>query len=199
MNQAPRKARGIALVTSLIFLVVITLLALSAMRGVGLQEQMASNLREKSRALDAAGTALRGREFTIFEWEEPLEADATGTYDVWLLGGPITDADASGFADDSIWGQALVYDEAPYDNNSTNGLTAQPKSYVELACFDQLLNGIGAVDAAKSTTPIVEHHRVTGRGEGGNETAVAIVQSIYASIFYDTDVVLVNTDRCFEP
>ncbi|MFN6263834.1 MAG: PilX N-terminal domain-containing pilus assembly protein, partial [Chromatiaceae bacterium] len=42
-----QQQRGIALVLSLLMLVAITLLAVSAMRGTTLQEKMASNLNDR--------------------------------------------------------------------------------------------------------------------------------------------------------
>jgi type IV pilus assembly protein PilX len=45
---------GMALVTSLLLLLIITIIALSMFRGFGSQEKIAGNLREKDRALHAA-------------------------------------------------------------------------------------------------------------------------------------------------
>lgn len=51
--------RGLVLITSLVFLVVITLLAVTAMNRSTLQERMASNMRDQSRGRQAADVALR--------------------------------------------------------------------------------------------------------------------------------------------
>ena len=61
MSNAGRTARsgqrGIALITSLLLLMMITLLALSMFRSFGTQEKITGNLREKDRALHAAESA----------------------------------------------------------------------------------------------------------------------------------------------
>jgi len=61
------RERGIALVTSLLLLIVITILALSMFRGFGSQEKIAGNLREKDRAVHAAETAQQYAEWWLLQ------------------------------------------------------------------------------------------------------------------------------------
>ncbi len=49
--------RGMVLVTSLLLLLVVTMLAVSMFRSMGLDEKIAGNMRDKQRALNAAETA----------------------------------------------------------------------------------------------------------------------------------------------
>lgn len=65
MPNTVHQQRGFILITSLVFLVVITLLAVSAMNRSTLQERMASNMRDHSRAEQAADAALRGVEHML--------------------------------------------------------------------------------------------------------------------------------------
>lgn len=51
--------KGIALLTALIFLVVLTILGLASMRSTTMQERMSGNLRDQSVATQAAEAALR--------------------------------------------------------------------------------------------------------------------------------------------
>jgi type IV pilus assembly protein PilX len=51
------RQRGMALITSLLLLLIITILALSMFRSFGAQERIAGNVREKERALHAAESA----------------------------------------------------------------------------------------------------------------------------------------------
>lgn len=53
---------GITLVVSLLFLLLLTILGITAMNTSGLQEKMAGNLRDQDTALHAAESALRGGE-----------------------------------------------------------------------------------------------------------------------------------------
>jgi type IV pilus assembly protein PilX len=58
-SALPRSQRGVALAVVLILLVVITLLALAAMRGTLLEERMSSNIRDRGLGFQAAEAALR--------------------------------------------------------------------------------------------------------------------------------------------
>lgn len=60
-----RAQRGIALITSLLMLVILTLLALSMFRSLGLQEKIAGNTREKQRSMQAAQSALQYAEWWL--------------------------------------------------------------------------------------------------------------------------------------
>jgi type IV pilus assembly protein PilX len=57
--------RGVALVSSLLLLIIITILALSMFRSFGTQEKIAGNLREKDRALHAAASAQQYGEWWL--------------------------------------------------------------------------------------------------------------------------------------
>ncbi len=62
---ASQQHRGFILITGLIFLVVLTMLALAMFRSVGLQERIAGNTRDKQRALEAAQSALQYGEWWL--------------------------------------------------------------------------------------------------------------------------------------
>ena len=61
----PRRQAGVVLVMSLLLLLVITLLALSMFRSVGMQEMIAGSLREKDRALQSAVSAQQYGEWWL--------------------------------------------------------------------------------------------------------------------------------------
>jgi type IV pilus assembly protein PilX len=65
--MAAANQRGVALVTSLLLLVIITILALSMFRSFGTQERIAGNLREKERALHAADSAQQYAEWWLLQ------------------------------------------------------------------------------------------------------------------------------------
>jgi type IV pilus assembly protein PilX len=70
-----RNQHGIALVTSLLLLLIITILALSMFRSFGSLEKIAGNLREKDRALHAAVSAQQFAEWWLLQ--PAAVADAT--------------------------------------------------------------------------------------------------------------------------
>lgn len=56
---------GIALITGLVFLVMLTLISLAAMQSTTLEERMAGNSRSRDLALQAAEAAVRGAEAVL--------------------------------------------------------------------------------------------------------------------------------------
>lgn len=60
-----RRQRGAALLTGLIFMVILTLLGITAARMAGLEERMSGNMRDRSLAMQAAEMALRDAEDDI--------------------------------------------------------------------------------------------------------------------------------------
>ena len=67
--------QGFVLAVSLVFLVVLTLLALAMFRSFGLQERIAGNTRDKERAFEAAQSALQFGEW----WLSQGTGGSTGT------------------------------------------------------------------------------------------------------------------------
>jgi len=57
--------RGIALISALLLLLVVTIMALAMFRSYGVQEMISGNVREKQRALQAAETAQAYAEFWL--------------------------------------------------------------------------------------------------------------------------------------
>jgi len=64
-RRIPTTQRGVALITSLLLLMIITIIALSMFRGFAVQEHVAGNLREKERALHAAVSAQQFAEWWL--------------------------------------------------------------------------------------------------------------------------------------
>jgi type IV pilus assembly protein PilX len=57
-----KQQRGVALVIVLVLLVIVTMLALTSMRGTGMQEHMSANLYDRSLVFQAAESAVREAE-----------------------------------------------------------------------------------------------------------------------------------------
>lgn len=75
--HAAKSQRGIALITGLLLLLVLTLIAVSMFRGYGVEEQIAGNTREKQRALNAAVSAQQYAEWWLVNGTVPPSADCT--------------------------------------------------------------------------------------------------------------------------
>jgi type IV pilus assembly protein PilX len=68
---APRKQSGVVLIIALILLVVISLLAITSMRGAGSAERVAGNVRTTELATQAAEIALRHCESAVIQLVRP--------------------------------------------------------------------------------------------------------------------------------
>ena len=174
-----RRQRGLALISSLLLLVIITLLALSMFRSFGVQERIAGNLREKDRALHAAESAQQYAEW----WLLQPGAIAGGT----VVCGP-------GFLIGTL-GQGQICSnqltQAPFNLLSVSalpwpaGVTFQPNG--------MSLAGNGANNDASYFGPPAfyiadlgpaadaqgEAYRVDAYGYGAAPSTVAVVESVY--------------------
>ena len=72
--RLPVRQRGIALITSVMLLVVITLLAVSMFKGFGIQEKLAGNTLEKQRSFQAAQSVLQFGEWRSEEHTSELQS-----------------------------------------------------------------------------------------------------------------------------
>lgn len=57
-NLSPRRSRGVALVTSMVILLILTIIGIAAMRTSSLEERMAGNVQETTSAFEAAESGL---------------------------------------------------------------------------------------------------------------------------------------------
>src|SRR5205807_6276275 len=84
--------RGVALISSLLLLIILTILALSMFRSFGTQEKIAGNLREKDRALHAAASAQQYGEWWLTQGNNAASGAITcvaGTLNANLAQGQI--------------------------------------------------------------------------------------------------------------
>ena len=79
MRLLHRRGRqhGMALITGLLMLVVLTILAMSMFRGYGTQQQIAGNVREKNRAVSAAISAQQYAEYWLGKDTPPPGVDCS--------------------------------------------------------------------------------------------------------------------------
>jgi type IV pilus assembly protein PilX len=85
---ARRQQRGAVLIIALMLLVVLTLLALSAVQDTSLEEHMAGNMRSENVAFQASEAGLREAETWISELAGKPVANSSGSNGVWLLDTP---------------------------------------------------------------------------------------------------------------
>lgn len=152
--------RGMALVISLIFLAVVSLLAMASMQGALLQEKMAGNQKDSQQALQAAEAALRAA-------ESYLETGNSGPYD-----------NSAGLYDFVSVAVDPASPSTTWRTYANSGLTGRaPEYFIERLPYTQSNNDSLAVDE-----PINERrlYRITARGFGLSDESRVLLQSTYS-------------------
>lgn len=155
------RQRGAVLIVSLIILLVMTLLAVTAMQNTTLEEKMAGNTRDMALALSAAEAGLRGGE-TVLSGSAvlpPFNGTVTGYY----------------APDNSRWSQAVTWTSNSIVYATTiPGVAAQPRYYLEE--MPAVVSG-GSLEVGVAME--VGMYRITAIGYGAANTTTAIVQSTF--------------------
>ena len=180
-----QRQTGIALVSALLILVMLTLLALSMFRSFGLEQKIAGNVREKERAFQAAQSALQFGESWLLAMSTQPPTDATRQQ---------TCRDNPAFA--STGDLRICFDELPTPTNPQNWIGAGtyiPPAMVVLAGGGMATDGNGNADIRYAAMPILYinrigknlftnlcEYRVSAAGFGGSTTSTSVVQSVVA-------------------
>lgn len=168
-NQVKTKQSGAALITGLIFMVVMTIIVISALRSATLEERMAANARNRQVALQAAEAVLRDAEISItgdaaagVAAAAPFDPFTPALFKVDCTGG-YCNKPAAGttprWQQDAIWGNAIV------GTAGLAGVSAQPRYIVEIVNTPILMPG--------QACPKVLY-RITARGQGQDNSTVFV-------------------------
>jgi len=172
-----RRERGMALITSLLLLLIITILALSMFRGFGSQEKIAGNLREKARAVHAAESAQQYAEWWLLQGNNA--AIGSGTCSAPLLNANLGQGEICNqplaSAVDVPWNIGVTYTLPNMNVTPANApLTVNVSNEPYYAAPGFYIEDLGiAADLAG------EAYRIDAYGYGGSATTVAIVESTY--------------------
>jgi type IV pilus assembly protein PilX len=190
-HQALFRQRGMALITAMLLLIVVTIMALSMFRSYGVEERLAGNTRDKQRAINAAVSAQQYAE----AWLASGTAPATGVCPVGLVpsstSGEVCSAPAIpiDFSLMSSWTTGVTYTQ--FTSNAINGVSnvllatgtkdvlspagvlTQSASYVQAPIFYVTDLGLNA------GTPAGEIYQVDAVGFGGTTNTVAVVESTF--------------------
>jgi type IV pilus assembly protein PilX len=182
--------RGVALISAMLLLVIITILALSMFRSFPTQEKIAGNVREKQRAFHAANSALQFAEF----WLMANVGNGTvvcGTQTA-LLNGNLNEGQICsnalytlppappGLVSDvrtvpwTVGGVQVGTQYAPIGMNLQGGAqpTANDTTYVLPPVY--YIADLGRAGDAQG-----EAYQIDAYAYGGSTTTVAVVESVY--------------------
>jgi type IV pilus assembly protein PilX len=174
-RRAADAQRGMALITSLLLLVVMTILALSMFRSYGTQEKIAGNVREKQRALNAAVSAQQYAEWTLTNGAPPVTS-ACGAGVVPAASLQICTLPLGDFTT-LPWNTGMTFTQ--FTTNSGNGVqnvvnaTASKDTYIQAPMF--YITDLGMAGGGTKGTV----YQIDAVGFGGTNTAVAVVESTF--------------------
>lgn len=151
-----RTQRGSALAIALIFLLLMTLLGVSAMQGSNMQERMAGNLRDRNMAFQSAEAALRAGETWLLTLANQNIADGNT-----LLPDPLA------------WEGTVATGGLP--TGTVPGLDGQLSSAPEFYVGPPSLRRVGI----QLPPDFRRIYPVTARGAGGSDGAIVVLQSTF--------------------
>jgi type IV pilus assembly protein PilX len=171
--------RGFVLIAALAVLVILTMLAVSMFRGLGLEERITGNSREKQHAFFAAQSALQNAE----TW---LNGGNAGVGGACPTSSPVPSAEICNSATtpsqqtlattdwNCTFGTAYAVAQLVPAHNCSGALSASsPTVYMN----PQFTISYLGPDPAGSGGYL---YQITSLGYGGNQNAVAVVQSVYS-------------------
>jgi type IV pilus assembly protein PilX len=172
--------RGAALITSLIILLVLTVLGVSAMSTSSLEELMAGNLRDQNLSFQAAEAALQDGERHIDSWgNTPPKATSDGANEGLYSRDEFGLYEYTAFDTDNTWNNAIATTYGADTGIAISNLgevSALPMYIIEEEDFV-------AKDAsfkAQTQREGAYYYRVTARGVGASSNAVTLLQSTVA-------------------
>jgi type IV pilus assembly protein PilX len=169
-NSAGRQ-RGAVLIVSLVFMLILTIIAATSMQSSTLQERMAGNAKDTKLAFQAAEAGLRVAEAALSQINVGPFDGSSGLYR--LCADPKDTATACVEPDwskhSSVGWQVLATDVISY--------AAQPPEY-----FVEELGSVASeneiLDSDKPITPLV-FYRVTARGYGISNRSMVVLSTTY--------------------
>lgn len=154
--------RGSALIISLVFLLLLTMIGITSIQDSTLQERMAGNERDRNLAFQAAEAALREGEAYLREQSLTFTASGAGG----LLSPDYT----------SVKPLAATYPWASRsrESSSLTGVSSAPRYTIEWITTQ----AIGPSDQIEIVT--INSYRITARAVGGSTDAVVLLQATYS-------------------
>lgn len=198
-SHFPHREKGAVLIVALLFLVMLTLLGVTAMTGSTMEERMAGNARDTSVAFQAAEAALRDARRDLGEY--PLAFGGRRNLPTgWALNtanfgvdfgaatcNPAPAGQGLCWPDVYTGGEAVQLPPLPPVHSMTAapsvpygqftgsspllGVSAQPRYLVEMFCL---------VDDDLSSGPKCNFFRITAVGYGASPSTLVTLQEIYA-------------------
>lgn len=169
-----RRQTGAILITSLIFLMVVTMIVLTVLRNGTLEERMARNGRDRQVALQAAEAVLRDAESTLFAGA-PFDP-----YDPSKFTSACTDGlcfkPAAGVTWQAVdWTSATLTRTFAAAASQIAGLNSQPRYIVEIVVPPTKGSSVGQCENGLA--------KITARGVGNGNAATFVQSTVRFKVF----------------
>ena len=182
-----RRQEGAILVIALLFLVLLTIIGVSSISGVTLEEKMASNLREQNVAFQAAESALRDAEIDL---EGGI--GGTGNRDPMTIAANFASDCTTAFtngvcrqpaAPPGTW-QTEIVTVSSWNWTDTNKTVAYGRFTGATALTGVFRQPRYVIEYLQekddsSTTPITRYFRISARGWGADQNSSVTLQTVY--------------------
>ena len=166
-----QRQQGAALIISMLILIIMLLIGISAIRTTAMEEKMAGNLRDHGLAFQAAETALRDAEEFIEDQPNLSLFDGSGG----LYG--LNDDEPSVWFDASQW---TASSSKPFSGTLPK-IAAQPRFMAKMVLENKgdtpALNEGSYGDRPPGSGSVV--FRITSRGTGGSNNSQVVLRSHY--------------------
>ena len=169
-----RKQQGAALVISLLILIIITIVGVSAMQSTVVEEKMAINANERNRAFQAAETALRHAEENFIMGLLNTSNFTTGANGLYGQ----NNNEPNPFSTTWTNSNSQVYPNSIADVNTQPRFMVRIMDTIAGSDVSNMLNirGYRRQNIASAITTVF---RVTARGTGSTDQSQVIVRSHY--------------------
>ncbi len=171
----PARERGYVLALSLVFLLLLTIVGVTALRTTSLEEKMAHNIKDKNLSFQAAESALAEVESWLgTRQSQPLPNAANGLYPQDYSGNPPAWQTVDWYGTSGL----QIFPNMPDGTTPGTALgyvNSQPRYIVEelgTSCRKSLKCGTSSGER-------LVNYRVTARATGGTAAAVSILQTTY--------------------
>lgn len=180
--RTPLSEKGAVLIFCLVFLLVLTLMAVTGMESAILDEKMAGNMRDFNRAFEAAEATLKVAENWIGTQSDLPAASADGSTVVWNQDAPDPDQRDS----DNWWVDADRDTDSWWQNNAIPvagiaDVASAPRYIIEQYYVSNKGQSIAIGTGSPGSTRVF--YRITARGVGRSKSTVVQLQSTFAKLY----------------
>jgi type IV pilus assembly protein PilX len=184
--ESGRRQRGAVMVISLLLLLIMTVLALSASQTTRMQERMAGNSRDHDLALQSAEAGVRGAERWIKDLAAAPSPCASGKCNVYELDVPANDKSQTKpliYRNQTWWDGVAQSYTASSDIKGSSSEPGMAKANPQFMIEEQEDVPDALSVPPTGPPPSRLYYKITARGVGGSDQSAVVIQSTWSRRF----------------